>query len=483
MAGRPPNLLFVFSDEMRGADLGHAGNPDAQTPHADRFAATGVSFVNAIANCPVCTPSRGSMLTGRHPLAHHALSNDVPIRTDLPTLGTLLRDAGYATGYIGKWHLDGLPRFRFTPPGPRRLGFDDFWAVWNCHHDYFKGTYYRDTPEVQRITGYEPFAQTDMAIEFMEQQQTRPFALALSWGPPHGPLELVPDEFRRRVDPAQLTLPPNIDPDTMPRWALSIAVPPWAPEPGVTTRFDGNPEQRIRESLACYYAGITALDVCFGRLLDSLERLGLADNTVVVYTSDHGSMHWSHNRIRKQQPWEETIRVPLLIRAPEQLPCGQSSEVLASTVDLLPTVLELLGEPIPASLDGISVRDAVAGTGPAPESVLIGVPVPVDGVTEEGVGRAWRGVRTARHTYARWEDGETWVLYDNSQDPYQLNNLADTEPAAALQKQLDDVLNRQLAQNDDPFLPWEDCLRACGLTAEWNLRERMSYPDGGRQVE
>ena len=225
-ADRPPNLLLVFGDEMRWHDMGHTGNVDVVTPSIDRLAGEGVSFTHAIANCPVCTPSRGSMLTGVHAHRHGALSNDVPIRTDLPTLATVLRDRGYATGYIGKWHLDGLPRNRFTPPGPRRLGFEHLWAVWNCHHDYFNGRYYADTTEVHRMLGYEPDGQTQLAIDFMDRHRNDPFALALSWGPPHGPLQLVPERYRLQYRPEALTLRPNVDPARTGRWTLACASPP-----------------------------------------------------------------------------------------------------------------------------------------------------------------------------------------------------------------------------------------------------------------
>ncbi|MFH0964286.1 MAG: sulfatase [Planctomycetota bacterium] len=482
MARPPRNLLLVLADEMRGGDMGHVGNGDVLTPHTDRLAREGVSFTNAIANCPVCTPSRGSLLTGVHAHRHCALANDMPIRTDLPTLGTVLRDAGYATGYIGKWHLDGLPRDVFTPPGPRRLGFDDTWAVWNCHHDYFNGRYYADTPEVRRIGGYEPDGQTDLAIEFMERKRGEPFALVLSWGPPHGPLELVPDEYRRMYDPGKITLSPNVRPDRTDRYTLSVAVPPWEPTEGCRTRLDGEMEERIRESLACYYAAITALDHNLGRLLDALARLGLAENTIVVFTSDHGGMHWSHGRIRKQQPWEESIRVPLVIRAPGRLASGLKTRVLTGMVDLMPTLLDLLGRASPEGLDGSSVAPAVLGQAPARRSLLVGIPVPVDSVTEEGVDRGWRGVRTEQHTYARWEDRSPWVLYDNAADPYQLRNLVELPRAEDLRKRMDEELDRLLARCGDGSLTWQEELARCGAVEAWNRRERECNPDAARLV-
>ena len=474
------NLLLVICDEMRGDDMRHAGNDDVRTPYLDRLAAEGVAFSRAYANCPVCTPSRASLLTGVHAVHHQAISNDIPIRTDLPTLGTTLSEAGYANGFIGKWHMDGIPRSRFTPPGPRRLGFNSFWAVYNCHHEYYNGRYYSNAPKIVKIDGYEPVGQTTLAIEFMERHRKDPFSMVLSWGPPHGPLDQVPDHYKQLYDPAKIKLRPNVKPDQIGRWALACAIDPLHPTEQVKTRYDGDIEQRIRESIACYYAHITALDDQIGRLLDALTRLQLDQNTIVVFTADHGSMHWSHGRIRKQQPWEESIRIPMLIRAPGKLPAGKVSDKLIGIVDLAPTLLDLMGQQVPEQMTGRRLAAAVRGEQPAPTSLLLGVPVPVDGVTEEGVERAWRGIRTPRHTYARWQDGSSWVLYDNEADPYQLQNLVNDPNAAALRDRLEAELEKALERDRDPFLPWQEHLRRAGMIEQWNRREGPQSP---RRIE
>ena len=484
MAKKPMNLLFVLADEMRGQDMHHVGNKDVHTPYMDYLASEGVSFTNAIANCPVCTPSRGTIFTGLHALRHGAVTNDIPIRTDIPSIGSLLHDAGYATGYIGKWHLDGLPRYRFTPPGPRRLGFDEYWAVWNCSHNYFNGRYYGDTPEAVEIPGYEPDGQTDLAIRFIERYHKDPFALVLSWGPPHGPLELVPAQYRKQYDSDRINLRPNVKPSEIEQWTLACAVPPWNQTKRDTVIDERYIQRAIRESMAYYYAAITALDRNLGRLLSVLERLNLVENTVVVFTSDHGGMHWSHGRIRKQQPWEESIRVPLIIRAPGRLPKGKLSPVLVGLVDLAPTLLDILGQHIPEEMDGISILPYISGgMKQLPQSIVIGMPVPVDGVVYEGVNQGWRGLRTMRYTYARWENGNSWVLYDNQTDPYQLNNIVNEPDAFNLRREMEERLQRQLESIQDEFLPWDEHVRQLGITEEWNWRERITYPDGGRQVK
>jgi len=455
---RPPNLLLVFADQMRGQDFGAAGNPQVHTPHLDRLASEGVLCTNAIANCPVCTPSRGSLLTGLNPLAHGAIANDVPIRTDVPSLGSVLRQAGYRTGYIGKWHLDGVPRDRFTPPGPRRLGFDDYWAAWNCHHRYFDGKYYLDSDEPHKLDGYEPDGQTELAIQFINRHRDEPFALVLSWGPPHDPYDQVPETFLSMYHADRMRLRPNV------RFAR------------------GETEASRRRVVAQYYAAISALDTCLGRLMAALEALGLSERTLVVFTSDHGDMLGSQGMRNKEQPWEESILVPLVLRCPRLLPAGVRCDALIGIMDLMPTMLDLLGKDPPAGLDGRSLAPLLRGEpGATPASVPIGIHVPVDQAVAAGLAE-WRGVRTARHTYARLQSGRGWVLYDNREDPFQLHNLVDDMAHAALLEQLERELSGWLERLDDPFLPWDQMVREAGRVEHWNARERYMHPDAPRTI-
>ena len=177
-----------------------------------------------------------------------------------------------------------------------------------------------------------------------------------------------------------------------------------------------------------------------------------------------------------KQPWEECIRIPLVMRAPGLLPAGESSDVLTGVVDVTPMLLDLMGLDVPASMSGNRLAAAVRGEQPPPKSLLFGVPVPVDGVTDEGVAFSWRGIRTPRHTYARWQNGSGWVLYDNQADPFQLNNLVDEPVTAELRAELESKLQRMLQVDGDPFLTWQDHLRRAGMVQQWNLREGPNSP-------
>jgi arylsulfatase A-like enzyme len=428
-----PNLLFVFADQMRGMDMRCAGNPDMITPTFDRIAREGLFCSHGIATIPICGPNRACLLTGAYGTKNGVMTNDQPLPVSNPTLGTLTRDAGYRTGYIGKWHLDGRPRTKFTPPGPRRAGFDDFWAVHNCTHEYLSPMYYRDTDQLIVEPGYEPEIQTRMACEFLDgaKSDDRPFCLVLSWGPPHNPYECVPDKYRYMYDPDRLRLRQNSK--MIPREHLD---PAWT----------------HRASTADYYALITSLDDLMGRLLDKLDMLGIADNTIVVFTSDHGDMLWSQGLLYKSVPFEESISVPLIMRWPKGIAKGSKNDTPIGTVDMLPTLCGMMGIAKPDTCQGIDLSANLMGRPGAAtqDAALIGYYNKYQFRPDMPV-TPWRGLRTRRYTYSERADRKAWHLFDNELDPYQLTNLATDPKHADLRKQLAKQLASRLKAIDDPF--------------------------------
>lgn len=456
-ASRRPNVLFVFANQMRGMDLHCAGNPEVITPNFDRLAAEGTRFRRAFANVPVCTPSRAVMLTGRYPLANRVIGNDLPLPDDMPTIGEWFRDSGYRTGYIGKWHLDGVPRGRFTPPGSRRHGFDH-WAAYNCSHDYVRPEkWYRDDPAPVIIEGYEPEAQTTEALDFLATPDERPFCLVVSWGPPHDPYPMVPERYRERYDPQRLSLRPNVQPLYPASESLARGLEP-------------------RRTLADYYAAITALDEQFGRLLDGLEAAGQAENTIVVFTSDHGDQLWSQGTMKKQQPFEESIRIPLICRWPGRILAGRRSDALVSTVDFAPTLCALTGIAPSEGVQGtdrsaLFLGDDAAGA----DAVLLMDLIAADESLAQELPE-WRGLRTGRYTYAQRQSGEDWLLFDNEQDPWQLTNLVEAATSSAIRDQLADMLDDRLAELGDHKRSGEELIHALGLVSLWNARQRELHP-------
>ena len=197
-----PNILFLLPDQLRAQALGCMGNPDVKTPHLDRLASEGVLFRNTFANTPVCCPARATMLTGKYAHANGMVANDLRLRESETTVAEALHDAGYRTGFVGKWHLDGGKRLPgYVPPGPRRQGFE-FWAANECSHQHFDTQYFRDSDEPIPIKTFEPETWANLGIEFLRQTQNddRPFFLAVQMGPPHDPY-IAPEQYKAMYDP------------------------------------------------------------------------------------------------------------------------------------------------------------------------------------------------------------------------------------------------------------------------------------------
>lgn len=424
-----PNIVFVFADQLRGCSLGHVGEEQVLTPNIDRFAAQGLRLTRAVSNAPLCCPMRASLITGLHPLSHGILGNDIRLRDDVPSIAKSLSAAGYYTGYVGKWHLDGPDRGCFTPPGPRRQGFE-FWAACNCNHNYRVSYYYGDDPEPIWCDEYEPTAQTDVAMRFISDAAagSRPFCLFLSWEPPHCPYDQAPEEFRRLYDPAAIPPRPN-------------AV---------------NPNMDI---IAGYYAHISALDHEFGRLLDKIDELGITEDTLVIFTSDHGDMLFSHDRGWKCKPWAESVIVPFIARWPGTIPAGAVEDTPFGLVNTMPTLLSVCGAEVPAEVEGEPLPHLLLQTdGPRPDSTPIYLYMRATHPSPD----VWRGIVTRTHTYARFRN-EPWVLYDDAADPYQLTNLVDD---LDLRQSMEAVLDGWLRGLNDDFASDFTLAERCGIEVD-----------------
>jgi arylsulfatase A-like enzyme len=441
-----PNILVVLADQWRGTDQGWRGNKAVLTPHLDRLAGTGVAIHGAYANAPVCGPSRASLLTGLLPHRHGVVANDLPLAPGIPTIADALATSGYRTGWIGKWHLDGVPRDKAVP-SDRRRGFD-YWAGTNCTHDYFDGHYYTgDDPTPVRFRGYEPQVQTELALRYLAEDDHRPFFLFMSYNPPHDPYDDVPAEYVARYDGA---------------------------EP--TPRANASDDAESRRILRQYYAGITAVDDQIGKLVDGLDTLGLRSDTLVVVISDHGDMLGSHGRWAKQVPYEESISVPLVLSWPGRLRHREIRDGLIGLVDLAPTLLGLAGVPGLPDTYGVDLSDAVTGAGSLRQAVMLLNAVSADEGFRQGVPE-WRGVRTGEFTYARFVDGTPWLLFDNERDPWQQHNLvADTEAVT----RMDGLLDQLLIEAGDTPEPAEDTIRSLHLVEGWNARERELHGERAR---
>lgn len=434
-----PNLVFVFADQWRAEATGYAGNKDVRTPNLDRLAAESINFENAVSCCPVCSPYRASLLTGQYPLTHGVFLNDVRLKEDAVSIAEVYQRAGYETGYIGKWHLDGNQRSAFIPR-ERRQGFE-FWEALGCTHAYNNSFYYGDKNVKLKWEGYDAIAQTREALRYIRQHAGGPpFILFLSWGPPHSPYETAPEKYRQLFKPENITLRPNVH------------------------EADGD---KARQALAGYYAHIAALDDCIGDLLQTVRDTRIEDDTVLVFTSDHGDMLYSHGGQNKQQPWDESIRVPFLLRYPALLGAqGRTIDMPINTPDIMPTLLGLSGIAVPEMVQGTDFAPVLTGKSPVPDNAaLICCPAPFGQWTRAKGGREYRGVRTRRYTYVRDLKGP-WLLFDNDKDPYQLDNLCNRPEQATLQASLEALLSKRLKETDDQFLPSSDYIKKWGYEVD-----------------
>lgn len=344
-AGDPsrPNLVFIFSDQQSHDMVGAYGLSDAQTPRLDALAAEGVLFDHAVSNSPVCTPARSMMISGQHPLWNNCFTNDRRLATDIgDSIADVTTRAGYRNAWVGKWHLYGGDRDRPVPPGPDRHGFDDAFLTNNCHVNYDPDhAFFWDGDEKRLFGTWEVEGQTDQAVQFVrEQDAAQPFTLFVSYHAPHNhdggdPARYTsfdaPEEFKDRYDPAELSLRPTVPVN-----------------------------ERTRRMLQGYLGLCSEVDENVGRILDALDESGLSENTIVVYTSDHGETFGAfNNHWHKSSPEDVSARVPLILRMPAGRVAPRRSQLIVGTIDLFPTLLGLMGLEVPEYVHGKNLADAI----------------------------------------------------------------------------------------------------------------------------
>ncbi len=459
-AERRPNIVFLMPDQHRYHSVGCLGNAEVKTPHIDRLASEGVTMHHTFANTPVCCPARAILLTGQLCHRNGMVANDLRLREESTSFAKTLAAAGYRTGFVGKWHLDGGQREPgWVPPGARRQGFE-FWAAHQCSHRHFENHYFRDDPKPIPFGKFEAEGWADVAVEFLEgtKKDSRPFYLTVQWGPPHDPYK-APAAYSKMYDPAKLTMRANYRPGKG-----RVPVPPPA-------------------AIAEYYGMVTAIDDQVGRLMAKLDELGLRENTIVLYSSDHGDMLGSQGERLKRKPWEESIRVPGFIRWPGKIKPGTASEAFFTHVDFAPTLLGMAGVPVPKAMQGKDLsRVIVEGKGKGPDSAFFQIFGPFTG---DGTDGGWRGVRTATHVYARYQD-KPWVLYDLKADPHQLVNLAGKPEAARVQAAMEKRLAKWMKDTGDSWsFNWTHKVEDAGrlykhktfFTVEEYLEWAKQHPD------
>lgn len=433
-ANKMPNVVFILTDQWRAQALGYSGDPNVKTPRLDELAARSLNFENTVSICPVCTPQRASLLTGKRPTTTGMFFNDLYLPAEQLTMGNIFKEAGYDTAYIGKWHLDGHGRANYIPP-ERRQGWD-YWKVLECTHAYTESDYYAGNDPTKRMwDGYDAYAQTDDAIAYINDHKNseNPFILFMAYGGPHFPHHNAPAELMELYPPESIALRPNV-PEEM--------------------------QALARKELQGYYGHCTAIDSCVGKLFDTIQDQDMEEDTIFIFTSDHGDMHGSQGMKprRKQLPYDESICVPFLCHYPPRHKSGKVISTPVTTPDILPSLLSLAGIPIPDDLDGDNLSELFTHAPVAKDRPALFMSVMPHDYRDYS---PYRGIRTSRYSYVVSTEGP-WLLYDNETDPYQMDNLVNRPEYADLQSQLDAELRNVLEAGDDRVMSGEEAVAKWG---------------------
>lgn len=428
-ASTKPNILFIFGDQHSKFHLGCYGHEFVKTPNLDRLASKGLRFNHCISNSPVCVPARGTLLTGLYAGKHKAIVNDIAIDYSCESIADVLKSEGYHTGYMGKWHLAGIPREQAIT-SEKRLGFET-WKVANCNHNYLDCYYYDEDDVKHTVDGYEPELFGGLALDFLDEQKKakKPWALYVSFATPHEPFGPIAPEYLAEYDDVEITLRPNV------------------PDKVIFRDHIYTEKEEYRQGAKGYFGHITAIDKQIGFMIDKLKETNQLDNTIVIYSADHGEMLGGQGLRDKQVPYEESIGIPLIAYWKDHIYQGTCDELI-SMVDLPITLASLVGGQFKTEVDGKDLSSLfVSPASESYESSYIYDFYPVHQGIRRGI-KAWRGIRTKRYTYAVQADNLDWLLFDNEVDPYQMNNLAEKSEYADLQATLWAMLKAHITKND-----------------------------------
>ncbi|MBI4625625.1 MAG: sulfatase [Verrucomicrobia bacterium] len=410
-AERKPNFLFVYTDDQRWdalgvvqREMGGQGRfPWMLTPHMDRLADEGVRFRNAFVTLSLCAPSRAAFLTGRYNHLNGVAGNRTPFPENSVTHATLLRAAGYKTAYIGKWHM-GQQRGQ-RPGFDYSASFIGQGRYWDCPFEI--------NGEAKPTQGWVDDVSTDFAIEFMKQQREKPFSLVVGFKATHGPFD-PPERAKNRFADATARPVPNLNLRAPYR---ETAEAQNAKDAAATKANPGPAGLNLG-----YFRCVSAADDNLGRLLKALDDLGLANDTVVVFTSDNGYYHGEHGLGDKRSAYDESLRIPLLVRYPRLVPKGRTLDEMALNIDLAPTFLDLAGVAVPRAMQGRSWRPLLVGVRTDWRKAFLAEYFAENAFPTTPTLVA---LRTTNAKLIKYPGHDEWTeVFDLAADPYETKNLA-----------------------------------------------------------
>ena len=441
---KPLNVVFILSDDHRWDAMSFMGHPLADTPHLDRLAAEGAHLRNAVVTTSLCSPSRASILTGLYTFRHRVIDNQRPIPTGTLYFPQYLQAAGYATCFIGKWHMGGED----DHPQP---GFDR-WVSFRGQGQYLPtGNTLNVDGEPVPQKGYITTELTDYALDWLKQQPAdgKPFFLYLSHKAVHA--NFTPETKHA----GSMAGRPWTRPATMfPTEAQTRLTPRWLRDQrnswhGVD--FPYHSELDIDQYYRAYGETLASVDDSIGRVMDQLDAMGVADQTLVIYMGDNGFMFGEHGLIDKRAAYEASIRVPLLMRCPTLIKPGTVIDEVAANIDIAPTILEAMGLPAPPHFDGASLMPLLRGEHPAWREYFLYTYYWERNFPQTPTVFALRGARYKFISYyGLWDTDE---LYDLAQDPAEMHNLRHDPTHAELARRMETELYALLEEKGSLTIP------------------------------
>ncbi|GAB6165132.1 sulfatase [Thermostilla marina] len=434
-----PNLLIIHVDEFNLDMLGCYGGEIVGTPNIDWLAAHGAKCTKFYATTPVCSPSRAAFVSGLYPHHTPVTTNNIPLYDRIRTFASELSAAGYATGYAGKWHLDGDGKPQWAPE--RKFGFQDNRYMFNRGH--WKKM--EDTPEGPRVAARNAKGQptydvagadeksfttdwlTTKALDFVGEHASKPFCFMVSIPDPHGPNTVRPP-YDTMYDDVEVPIPASLHkkPEQIPAWGR--------PEKGVN-------EATLRKIMPQYYGMVKCIDDNVGRVLAELRRRDLLEKTIIVFTADHGDLCGEHGRLNKGVPYEKSARIPFIVYYPPKIPAGTVVDEVLTCVDFKPTILSLMG-----------VEEKTPSHGRDASALLQGKAVPgwKDIAVIRGTG-PWLCAISGDYKLVVSAVDRPW-LFDLKADPLELNNQADKPEYRDVLRRLARAIVDYGRKYDDPYL-------------------------------
>ena len=436
---KPYNVLLIQTDEHHFKTLGCYGGRIVETPNIDWIAKNGAIATSFYATTPVCSPSRGALISGRYPQNTLVTNNNIPLGDHVVTFAEVLRRKSYKTGYAGKWHLDGLGKPQWAPS--RKFGFDDNRYMFNRGH-WKKFEITRDGPRVAAIKRGKPYYGVENAdsesfstawlanrtIDFINANKTKPFCYMVNFPDPHGP-NTVRKPYNTMYKNVKVPIPVSVNKSRAqtPRWG--------AASPRITA-------DTVRMLMPNYYGMVKCLDDNIGRILDALRKNGQIDHTIIVFTADHGDLCGEHGRLNKGVPYEGSARVPFLFYYPGEIPPGTVVNQALSCVDFVPTLFALTGDTLPEGVEGRDASALFRGAKTKWEDIAF--------IRSTSTGKPWLAAVTDRYKLVYSALGDPW-LYDLQKDPDELNNAFNEPNSKKVVQQLTVKLAAYTKRHNDPY--------------------------------